>query len=98
MDNLRDPFGQKELRLLNGRNQQVQEFLAQDPRVKIIIEEFCALIYTYIVQARDNYVSIGIHDRHGCHIAPALVEMLAKALRDERFTVQVTHHELPERS
>lgn len=97
VDNLRDPYGQPSLRLLNGRHKEVQEFLAIDPRVKVIIDEMCALTYSYIVQGRDQYVSIGIHDRHGMHISPALVEMLAAALRQDGFTVIVHHHELPPR-
>lgn len=92
--NFRDPIGQKQFKYLNGKSESVRDFVAKDPRVKVVIEEFCALAHVVIKEANERYVSFGVSDRHGLYIAPAIVEMLADALRTEGFQVYVQHHEI----
>ena len=88
----RDPIGQAHLKHLNGRSQVVQEFVAQDQRVSAFIDEMCAVIYATLRYGGETYVSIGVHDTHGTFISPAIVEMLAGALRAEGVTqVHVSH-------
>lgn len=94
VSNFRDPIGQKQFKHLNGKNEQVREFVAKDPRVKLVIEEFCALAHVVIKEANEPYVSFGVYDRHGLYIAPAIVEMLVEALRAEGFQVYTQHHEV----
>lgn len=94
VSNYRDPIGQKHFKHLNGKSEVVREFVAKDPRVKVVIEEFCTIAHVTIKEAKESYVSFGLYDRHGLYIAPAIAEMLVEALRAEGFQVYAQHHEI----
>lgn len=93
---LRDPVGNRALKgqCEDGRGQAVQEWVADDERVPIIVGELVGLAVAHIKNGHDTYVSIGISDHHGKWLAPAVAEILASAMETAGFSVSVRHQGL----
>ena len=94
---LNNPYWQPELRKLNGRNQDIQNYVQADPR----FSEFFAkisdlsrfLLPAYTDEGKTHF-SIGFGCTGGQHRSVALAELLAKSLANQGWQVSIRHREL----
>jgi hypothetical protein len=83
--NLRDPNGQANLRPFDGRDERVQLFLMEDPRVRPLLDA-CRMI----AEDKMKWTSIAFYDFHGKWISAGMVELAAKELDKAGFSVSKT--------
>lgn len=94
---LNNPYWQPELRKLNGRDQDIQNYVQADPR----FSEFFAkisdlsrfLLPAYTDEGKTHF-SIGFGCTGGQHRSVALAELLAKSLANQGWQVSIRHREL----
>lgn len=93
---LRDPIGQKNLtnKYGDGRAAEVREWMEEDERVDVIVDELVGLAFAHIKHARESFMSVAFVDQHGKWIAPAVAEILANAMEVAGFSVHVRHQGL----
>jgi hypothetical protein len=95
---LRDPgsSGQIRSQYVDGRAGGVQQYIADDVRVKVISEQIRLIAYMHLrSQAADNkWLSFGLVDYHGRWIAPAIGEIVADNLSDLGYSVSLYHADL----
>ncbi len=101
----RDPMGQKQFVNLNGTHPDVRKWVAQDPRVGVVVQE-CMLLADDLVKAKSNnggelksvcdWLSISFKDHHGKWTSPAITEIVAEVLSDAGYNVVVHHGVIPE--
>lgn len=100
----RDPGGQKQFEGMNGTYPKVKQWMLQDRRVPIIIED-CLLLADDLVRAKQidsnmtksvsTWLSFAFKDFHGKWTAPAVAELVADALSDAGYVVVVYHASVP---
>lgn len=84
---IRNPWQIKELRSLNGLNPKVQEYIRKCPKTDGVLKE----IQSY---AKAGYENLFVGCYGGKHRSVAIVDMAAKQLEADGFTVNVNHRDL----
>ena len=94
---LNNPYWQPELRKLNGRNQDIQNYVQADPRFSEFFEKISDLsrflLPAYTDEGKTHF-SIGFGCTGGQHRSVALAELLAKSLANQGWQVSIRHREL----
>lgn len=91
----RDPMGQPDLRLLDGRDARVREWIKDDPRYIPLLHEVRCLVADVIGSQKKAWMSIAFRDHHGKWISPAVAELIGDELDKLGYDVSVTHVALP---
>jgi len=97
---LANPHWDPELRTLDGRDTQVVEYVAADPRFAPFFDRVLDLIQLLLPAYRDegkSHLSIAFGCTGGQHRSVTLVETLAKALAETGLQVSIRHRELESR-
>lgn len=86
LNSIRDPFGQNNLRSLNGKSEKVLRWIESDPRIGMLAQAMAVVVQDqlYAPGATDKHISFGLHDRRGTHISPAVARLVGDKLR-KRF-------------
>lgn len=93
---LPNPFWEKDLKSLTGRDKAVQKWLESDPVVISMTEDIQSFMHSWLPafqQAQRSYVTIGIGCTGGKHRSVYLAEKLATFLSKKHKNVLVHHRE-----
>lgn len=93
---LPNPYWEKDLRPLTGRDAAVQQWLESKPAVIRMRQDIQAFMHSWLPEFQDaqrSYVTIGIGCTGGRHRSVYLAEKLAASLADEHENVLVHHRE-----
>jgi len=93
---LPNPFWEKELKSLTGKDKNVRKWLESDPAVVSMTKDILAFMLAWLPafqNAQRSYVTIGIGCTGGKHRSVYLAEKLATTLCDEHDNVLVHHRE-----
>jgi RNase adaptor protein for sRNA GlmZ degradation len=95
---LRDPGSSGGFRktFQDGRPGAVQDFVAEDPRVKAVIDSIRMFAFMHLrSEAADHkWLSFGLKDHHGRWTAPAIGEIAATKLAEAHYKVSLFHADL----
>lgn len=94
---LRNPHWEEHLRPLNGRDAQVRDFIADDPRFHPFctqVIDMARLLLPAYQEAGKPYLAIGFGCTGGQHRSVLMAETLAKALAEDKWRVSIRHREL----
>ena len=94
---LRNPYWQEELRPLDGRDGQIQDFVGGDPLFRGFFDRVADLILMLLPAYRSEgkaYFSIALGCSGGRHRSVSVAELLAKHLEQNGWPVSVRHREL----
>lgn len=97
---LRNPHWDADLRALNGQDQAVADYVAEDPRYDEFFERVRALVELVLPAHKDegkSYLSIGFGCTGGQHRSVFLAESLAASLAQSGWQVSKRHRELERR-
>jgi RNase adapter protein RapZ len=98
---LANPHWEPALRDLDGRDSQVAEYVAADPRFTTFFEKVLDLTHLLLPAFQDegkSHLSIAFGCTGGQHRSVALVESMAKALAEDGRQVSIRHRELENRT
>lgn len=98
---LNNPYWKPELRALDGRDQQVQLFVAQDARFPRFFEMICSMTEFLLPAYQEEgkaHLSLGFGCTGGQHRSVSMVEQLADVLAKKGHRVLKRHHELERRA
>lgn len=94
---LRNPHWQEELRLLDGRDPRVADFVRQDPALELFLEKLTdittMLLPAYKAEGK-SYFSIGLGCTGGQHRSVFVSEEFANTLARMGWQVSIRHREL----
>ncbi len=94
---LRNPYWEAPLRGLDGRSQQVADYVRQDPRFAPFRDQVISLtellLPAYAAEGK-AYLSIGFGCTGGQHRSVTMAETLAKTLANSNWQVSIRHREL----
>jgi len=93
---LPNPYWEKDLRPLTGKDGAVQQWLESNQTVVSMTRDIQVFMHTWLPAFQDaqrSYVTIGIGCTGGKHRSVYLAEKLATALRDDHKNVLVHHRE-----
>jgi UPF0042 nucleotide-binding protein len=85
---LRNPFGVPALRVMNGKDRPVQDFIKDDLRLKPILS-LARMALGRASEGKGVRIAFGCYG--GKHRSVAIVEMLATELRAEGWAIEVEH-------
>lgn len=94
---LDNPYWQDELRLLDGRDARIQEFVRSDPLYAPFLEKLVDLVTMLLPAYREEgkaYFTIALGCTGGRHRSVSLVEEMARILSEEGWPVSIRHREL----
>jgi len=94
---LRNPYWDETLRHLNGRDPQVQAYVAQDAlyaRFSDKVTDLALLLLPAYEAEGKAYLSMGFGCTGGQHRSVSIAETLAKALANKGWQVSIRHREL----
>lgn len=97
---LRNPYWSEPLRGLDGRDQAVQAYVAEDPRFSAFASQVSSLIETLLPAYRDEgraHLTVAFGCTGGQHRSVAMVENLCNQLADAGWQVSKRHRELERR-
>jgi RNase adapter protein RapZ len=95
---LPNPFFVKELRVLNGLDQKVSEYVFADPESGVIltrIVEFMETVLPLVRKEGRSSMLIAIGCTGGQHRSVALAEEIGRQLEEKGLELTVTHRDLP---
>ncbi|MDO5058721.1 MAG: RNase adapter RapZ, partial [Neisseria sp.] len=98
MRSLPNPYYDPELRPFNGRDKQIQDYLAGKPEVGEMIADIETFLLRWLPrmeQESRSYVTVAVGCTGGQHRSVYVCEQLAARLR-ERWDVLVQHRQLAE--
>jgi len=93
---LPNPYWEKDLKSLTGKDKAVQQWLESNPAVGSMTKDIQAFMHAWLPafqNAQRSYVTIGIGCTGGKHRSVYLAEKLAESLCDEHENVLVHHRE-----
>jgi len=93
---LPNPYWEKDLKSLTGKDKNVRQWLESDPAVVSMTKDILAFMLAWLPafqNAQRSYVTIGIGCTGGKHRSVYLAEKLATSLCDEHDNVLVHHRE-----
>jgi len=101
----RDPTGQKQFKGKSGLDKEVQAWVREDARVESVVKD-CLLLADDLVTVRvktegsktestaaSGWLSFAFRDHHGLWAAPAIAEIVARALSEKGYVVVIMHRE-----
>jgi UPF0042 nucleotide-binding protein len=94
---LPNPYWEPKLRLLNGKDELVKNFLSDQSEVQEMINDIGSFLGQWIPRYRSfqrSYLTIGIGCTGGQHRSVYVSEALASRLQQEFGPIQTRHHEL----
>ena len=94
---LRNPFWNKKLRNLNGKNKSVSDYLGQDPLSRQMQKDILMFLTKWIIKFQKNdrsYLTISIGCTGGQHRSVFIVEMLYKELKKKYNDILIKHRDL----
>ena len=94
---LRNPFWNKKLRSLNGKNKSVSDYLGQDPLSRQMQKDILMFLTKWIIKFQKNdrsYLTISIGCTGGQHRSVFIVEMLYKELKKKYNDILIKHRDL----
>ena len=94
---LKNPFWQPYLRDKDGRDLDVQNFVADDPRFETFythVRDLSLFVLPAAQEEGKSYLTLGFGCTGGRHRSVTLAERLSEALAEERWQVSVRHREL----
>ncbi len=97
---LANPHWKEELRALDGRDDRVAEFVANDPRFAAFFDQMEQMVLGLLPafkQEGKTYLSVGLGCTGTQHRSVAVAERLAKALAEQGWQVSTRHRELERR-
>lgn len=97
---LRNPHWEESLRLLDGRDSAVADYVASDPRFPAFFEQVKSLVDLLLPAHKDEgkaHLSIGFGCTGGQHRSVAVTERMASALAEDGWHVSKRHRELERR-
>lgn len=95
---LPNPYWHPELQVLNGRDQPVMDFLADQPLVQNMIEDLSGFLEAWIPRYENfqrAYLTIAIGCTGGQHRSVYIAESIARRLKAKHGKIRVRHNELP---
>ncbi len=96
---LPNPYWEPQLRPLSGRDEPVQTFLGDQPRVQEMVDDIHDFLDRWIPRYQDfqrSYLTVAIGCTGGQHRSVYIVETLAARLGSRHGRIQTRHHELPD--
>lgn len=87
----RDPIGQGALKTKHGSDEAVLAFMEKDPKVRAFINMMTGIAVGHLVREKYSYLCVGIHDKRGTQISPAIGELLARSCEAASLKVSVTN-------
>ena len=97
---LANPHWEEDLRALDGRDNRVAEYVANDPRFADFFDRMEQLVSSLLPafkQEGKTYLSVGLGCTGGQHRSVAVAERLANALAEQGWQVSTRHRELERR-
>lgn len=94
---LPNPHWDESLRAQTGQDEPVQKFLAEKPdvaRMLVMIRDFLTTWLPELAKSNRSYVTIALGCTGGQHRSVYMAEMLAKAMAEEPYNLQIRHREL----
>ena len=94
---LSNPFYNRRLRKLNGRDEQVREFLENDKGYESFISSLKELLEILLPRYRDegkSYLTIALGCSGGCHRSVAIAEVLADWLETSGWPGSLEHRDI----
>ena len=94
---LRNPHWDAGLRAMTGKDQEVSDYIEQDPRYEpffVKIRDLIEFLLPAYGEEGKSHLAIGFGCTGGRHRSVALTETLAKALADKGWQVSIRHREL----
>jgi len=94
---LPNPYWEPSLRPLNGRDQEVIDFLSSVDSVKTMTQDILSFLRNRIpefIEARRNYMTVAIGCTGGQHRSVYIVDRITQALQDDYANVLSRHYEL----
>lgn len=95
---LPNPYWEPKLRPLNGKDEEVREFLGAEPQVQEMIEDIEGFLRSWIPRYQSfqrSYLTIAIGCTGGQHRSVYIAEALGARLREAHGLIKTRHHELP---
>ena len=95
---LPNPYWESELRLLNGRDKPVRDFLGAKAQVREMVDDIEGFLKHWIPRYKNfqrSYLTIAIGCTGGQHRSVYIAEALAERLLAVHGSIQTRHHELP---
>ena len=93
---LPNPYWEEKLRILSGRDEEIQQWLESSQEVLSMASDIQSFLHTWLPAFKDaqrSYVTIGIGCTGGKHRSVYLVEKLAGSLGDSHENVLIHHRE-----
>ena len=97
---LPNPHWDESLRAQTGQDEPVQKFLQEKPdvaRMLVMIRDFLTTWLPELAKGNRSYVTIALGCTGGQHRSVYMAEMLAKAMAEEPYNLQIRHRELQSR-
>lgn len=94
---LRNPYWDAALRSFDGRDAQVADYIAQDPRFAAFLDQvqsLCALLLPAYKEEGKSHLSIGFGCTGGQHRSVMMTERLSQGLAGLGWHVSIRHREL----
>ncbi len=95
---LRDPGGAKKgtfpAIVTDGTDIEVGIWIAHDPRVRVVLDQFEALAHAHLAIGNEQYISLDVVDPQGIWIGPAVAELAATRLAKLGWSVATKHYAL----
>lgn len=89
----RDPIGQPHLTKVceDGRDVRVREWISAEPRLSSFLAGMELIVRSFVPLNSSSFLTIGVYDKKGIWIAPAVAEILADHLAAKGYRVHVRH-------
>ncbi|MGC8203094.1 RNase adapter RapZ [Aliiroseovarius sp. PTFE2010] len=94
---LRNPYWEATLSKLDGRDDRVAAYVAQDPRFEPFfgkVHDLCAMLIPAYVDEGKSHLTIGLGCTGGQHRSVTMAEKLGKMLAEQEWQVSIRHREL----
>jgi UPF0042 nucleotide-binding protein len=98
---LKNPHWDAQLRPMDGRDAEVRDFVASDPRYGEFtarVRDLLLLLLPAQIDEGKSHLAIGFGCTGGQHRSVVLAEMMARALADAGWQVSIRHRELERRA
>jgi len=98
---LHNPYWRDDLRMLDGRDDRIQEFVRSDPLYAGFLGKLCDLISMLLPAYRDEgkaYFTLALGCTGGRHRSVSVAEEIGRILADQGWPVSIRHRELERRA
>lgn len=98
---LQNPYWRDDLRMLDGRDDRIQEFVRSDPLYAGFLGKLCDLISMLLPAYRDEgkaYFTLALGCTGGRHRSVTVAEEIGRTLAEQGWPVSIRHRELERRA